>query len=109
MKKSGDRAVMLWEASGGYGDGFASCLRDSIAQSCGDGGHMGSASPGSQPGALHATVTQQCSLAQETPAGWGGFQGWLLRLLSPCEQSFRCTTNLSLHGEHCLVPGPGDG
>ena len=39
----------------------------------------------------------------------GGFQGWLLRLLSPCEQSFRCTTNLSLHGEHCLVPGPGDG
>lgn len=108
MRKSGDRAVMLWEASGGYGDGFASCPRDSIAQPCGDGGHMGSASPGSQPGALHGTVTHQHSLAQETPAGWG-FQGRLLKLLSPCEQSFRCTTNLSLHGEQCLVPGPGDG
>lgn len=78
MKKSGDRAVMLWEASGGYGDGFASCLRDSIAQSCGDGGHMGSASPGSQPGALHATVTQQRSLDQETPAGWGAFRAGFL-------------------------------
>ena len=70
MKQSGDRAVMLWEASGGHGDGSASRFRGSIAQLCGIGGHTGSASPGPQPGVLHSTVTQQRSLARETPAGW---------------------------------------
>lgn len=97
--KSGDRAVILWEVSPIQGMGL----------------HV-SESPSHNHVGMRSLGLSKPWLPAWSSAAWprrrlqaGGLQGRLLKLLSPCEQSFRCTTNLSLHGEQCLVLGPGDG
>lgn len=65
-----DRAVTLWEASGGLGDGLIHVSEILLGNCVENGGHEGSVCSGCQPGMVPGPVSKQCSLTREAPADW---------------------------------------